>query len=143
MWLMLSVWTMYLSIHHGPSLILQPTRQSYRKQPQRVSACIPPFLFSQDFVRIPAMQVRGATTHYEAVVNSATGGSLSAGMETGVPVVFGVLTTETMEQVCFDPCRTLCCHWPTSDLFHWSALWGQNRQPCLIEHRCWQSHCDC
>ena len=45
------------------------------------------------------MQVRGATTHYEAVVNSATGGTLSAGMETGVPVVFGVLTTENMEQV--------------------------------------------
>ena len=45
------------------------------------------------------MQVRGATTHYEAVVNSATGGTLSAGMETGVPVVFGVLTTEDMEQV--------------------------------------------
>ena len=45
------------------------------------------------------MQVRGATTHYEAVVNSATGGTLSAGMETGIPVVFGVLTTEDMEQV--------------------------------------------
>ena len=45
-------------------------------------------------------QVRGATTHYEAVVNSATGGSLSASLESGVPVIFGVLTTENMEQVC-------------------------------------------
>ena len=45
------------------------------------------------------LQVRGATTHYEAVVNSATSGTLNAGLESGVPVVFGVLTTETMEQV--------------------------------------------
>lgn len=43
--------------------------------------------------------MRGATTHYEAVVNSATSGSLGASLESGVPVVFGVLTTETMEQV--------------------------------------------
>ena len=46
-----------------------------------------------------AMQVRGATTHYEAVVNSATGGTLNAGLDSGVPIIFGVLTTETMEQV--------------------------------------------
>ena len=46
-----------------------------------------------------SFQVRGATTHYEAVVNSATSGSLGASLESGVPVVFGVLTTETMEQV--------------------------------------------
>jgi len=42
--------------------------------------------------------VRGATTHYEAVCNAATGGLLSASAATGVPVVFGVLTTDTMEQ---------------------------------------------
>ena len=50
-------------------------------------------------IKTNCMQVRGATTHYEAVVNSATGGSLSAGLESGVPVIFGVLTTENMEQV--------------------------------------------
>ena len=32
-------------------------------------------------------------------MNSATSGTLNAGLESGVPVVFGVLTTETMEQV--------------------------------------------
>jgi len=68
------------------------------------------------------MQVRGATTHYEAVVNSATGGSLSAGMETGVPVVFGVLTTETMEQACLAPCHTLTQQQITSVRFHKLAL---------------------
>lgn len=50
-------------------------------------------------LKCKALQVRGATTHYEAVVNSATGGSLNAGLESGVPVIFGVLTTENMEQV--------------------------------------------
>lgn len=45
------------------------------------------------------MQVRGATTHYEAVVSAATSGVLSAGLDSGIPVIFGVLTTDTMEQV--------------------------------------------
>ena len=45
------------------------------------------------------VQVRGATTHYDAVVSAATNGVLNAGLNTGVPVVFGVLTTENMEQV--------------------------------------------
>jgi len=42
--------------------------------------------------------VRGSTTHYEAVANSAASGCMSAGLDTGVPVIFGVLTCETMEQ---------------------------------------------
>ena len=42
--------------------------------------------------------VRGATTHYDAVVSAATSGCLSASADTGVPVVFTVLTTEDMEQ---------------------------------------------
>ena len=42
--------------------------------------------------------VRGSTTHYEAVANSAASGVMSAGLDTGVPIIFGVLTTETMEQ---------------------------------------------
>lgn len=42
--------------------------------------------------------VRGATTHYDAVAGGAASGLLSAGMDTGVPVVFGVLTCDTMEQ---------------------------------------------
>ncbi len=45
------------------------------------------------------VQVRGSTTHYEAVANAAAGGLLGAGQDSGVPVIFGVLTTENMEQV--------------------------------------------
>jgi len=42
--------------------------------------------------------VRGATTHYDEVCSAATSGILQAGTATGVPCVFGVITTETMEQ---------------------------------------------
>lgn len=44
------------------------------------------------------MQIRGATTHYDAVVGAATSGVLGASTDSGVPVVFGVITTENMEQ---------------------------------------------
>lgn len=42
--------------------------------------------------------IRGDTTHYDAVANSAASGVLSAGLNTGVPCVFGVLTCDNMEQ---------------------------------------------
>ncbi|CAI5516672.1 unnamed protein product [Closterium sp. Naga37s-1] len=42
--------------------------------------------------------VRGSTTHYDAVANNAASGVLSAGLNSGIPCVFGVLTCETMEQ---------------------------------------------
>jgi 6,7-dimethyl-8-ribityllumazine synthase len=42
--------------------------------------------------------VRGATAHYDAVVNGATSGVLGASTDSGVPVIFGVLTCDTMEQ---------------------------------------------
>ncbi len=42
--------------------------------------------------------IRGATGHYEQVANNAAAGVLRAGLDTGVPVVFGVLTVETIEQ---------------------------------------------
>ncbi len=42
--------------------------------------------------------IRGATTHYDFVAGQAASGVMSAMMETGVPVMFGVLTTETIEQ---------------------------------------------
>ena len=42
--------------------------------------------------------VRGSTTHYDAVAGAAASGTLSAGLDTGVPIIFGVLTCETMEQ---------------------------------------------
>ncbi|KAL1806258.1 hypothetical protein ACET3Z_029326 [Daucus carota] len=42
--------------------------------------------------------VRGDTTHYDAVSNSAASGILSASLNSGVPCIFGVLTTENMDQ---------------------------------------------
>lgn len=42
--------------------------------------------------------VRGATTHYDAVANSAASGIMSASLKSNVPCIFGVLTTENMEQ---------------------------------------------
>ena len=42
--------------------------------------------------------IRGATTHYEAVAGESAAGILRAGLDTGVPVVFGVLTTEDLDQ---------------------------------------------
>ena len=48
----------------------------------------------------PLPQVSGATAHFDAVVGGATSGVLGAATDTGVPVIFGVLTCDTMEQVC-------------------------------------------
>jgi len=42
--------------------------------------------------------IRGETDHYEMVANQAAAGISAAGRETGIPTVFGVLTTENMEQ---------------------------------------------
>lgn len=42
--------------------------------------------------------IRGATPHFEVVVNEVSKGVAHVGLETGVPVLFGVLTTETIEQ---------------------------------------------
>lgn len=42
--------------------------------------------------------VRGDTTHYDAVANSAASGILSAGINSGVPCIFAVLTCDDMDQ---------------------------------------------
>ena len=42
--------------------------------------------------------IRGATTHYDYVCAQAATGIARASLETGVPVIFGVLTTENIEQ---------------------------------------------
>ncbi|CDP21207.1 unnamed protein product, partial [Coffea canephora] len=43
--------------------------------------------------------IRGDTSHYDAVANSAASGVQSAGLNSGVPCIFGVLTCDDMEQV--------------------------------------------
>jgi 6,7-dimethyl-8-ribityllumazine synthase len=42
--------------------------------------------------------IRGETPHFEYVASEAASGLQLAGLETGVPVSFGVLTTENEEQ---------------------------------------------
>lgn len=42
--------------------------------------------------------IRGATTHYDYVCNEAAKGIAMVSLDTGVPVMFGVLTTENIEQ---------------------------------------------
>lgn len=42
--------------------------------------------------------VRGETPHFEQVARSAASGIQRVALDTGVPVTFGVLTTDTMEQ---------------------------------------------
>lgn len=42
--------------------------------------------------------IRGATPHFDYVSNEVAKGVASTGMESGIPVIFGVLTTDTIEQ---------------------------------------------
>ena len=42
--------------------------------------------------------IRGETSHYDMVAGQAAGGINSVALDTGVPTIFGVLTTEYMEQ---------------------------------------------
>ena len=42
--------------------------------------------------------IKGATSHYDYVCAEVSKGIASVGLETGVPVIFGVLTTDNIEQ---------------------------------------------
>lgn len=42
--------------------------------------------------------IRGATSHYELVVNETTKGIAQIGMKSDIPVLFGVIATENIEQ---------------------------------------------
>ena len=42
--------------------------------------------------------IRGATPHYEYIAAEVTKGIASVGLETGLPVIFGVVTADTLEQ---------------------------------------------
>ncbi|HOX38325.1 MAG TPA: 6,7-dimethyl-8-ribityllumazine synthase [Candidatus Brocadiia bacterium] len=53
---------------------------------------------SYDAVICLGAVIRGATSHFDFVAGQAAKGIAQAGMETGVPVIFGVITTETLEQ---------------------------------------------
>jgi 6,7-dimethyl-8-ribityllumazine synthase len=42
--------------------------------------------------------IRGGTPHFDMIAAEVTKGSAQVALETGVPVIFGVLTTDTVEQ---------------------------------------------
>ena len=52
------------------------------------------YIISQPFQTV----IRGNTSHYDYVCNEVSKGIASVSLETGVPVLFGVLTTENIEQ---------------------------------------------
>jgi len=51
-----------------------------------------------DAVIVLGVVIRGATPHFDVVVSEVSKGTAQVGLDTGVPVLFGVLTTETIEQ---------------------------------------------
>ncbi len=42
--------------------------------------------------------IKGSTSHYDYVCAEVSKGVASVGLETGIPVIFGVLTTDNIEQ---------------------------------------------
>lgn len=42
--------------------------------------------------------IRGATPHFDYIAAEVSKGIASVGLQTGVPVIFGVITTESIEQ---------------------------------------------
>jgi 6,7-dimethyl-8-ribityllumazine synthase len=42
--------------------------------------------------------IRGETPHFEAIANAVSSGVATVSRDTGVPVIFGVLTTDTLDQ---------------------------------------------
>ena len=42
--------------------------------------------------------IRGGTPHFDYIASEVTKGIANVGLETGVPVIYGVITTDTLEQ---------------------------------------------
>lgn len=42
--------------------------------------------------------IRGSTPHFDYVASEVSKGVAKAGIETGVPVIFGIITSDTLEQ---------------------------------------------
>ena len=42
--------------------------------------------------------IRGGTPHFDYIASEVTKGIANTGLNTGVPVIFGVITTDTLEQ---------------------------------------------
>lgn len=53
---------------------------------------------SYDAVITLGVVIRGATPHFDYVCNEAAKGISQVGLQTGKPIIFGILTTDTIEQ---------------------------------------------
>ena len=53
---------------------------------------------SYDVVIALGAVIRGATSHYDVVISEASKGISQVSNENNVPIIFGVLTTDTMQQ---------------------------------------------
>ena len=42
--------------------------------------------------------IRGQTSHYDIIANQSASGIMHASLTTGIPMIFGILTTESIEQ---------------------------------------------
>ena len=42
--------------------------------------------------------IRGGTPHFDMIANEVTKGTAQVGLDAGIPVIFGVLTTDSVEQ---------------------------------------------
>ncbi len=42
------------------------------------------------------MAIQGETSHFDHVAGQAAAGAMQAGLATGVPVIFGILTTDSI-----------------------------------------------
>ena len=49
--------------------------------------------------------IRGATPHFDYVAAEVSKGVAQVGLETGLPIIFGVLTTDNLEQAIELPCN--------------------------------------
>ena len=57
-----------------------------------------PAIKKYDAVLCLGAVIRGSTSHYDYVCNEVSKGIASISLESGIPVMFGVITTENIEQ---------------------------------------------
>ncbi len=78
---------------------------------ENITACWVPGAFEEPFIAKKMAEsgkydavicvgavIRGATSHYDLVCAEAAKGIAQTGLQTGVPVIFSVITTENIEQ---------------------------------------------
>lgn len=51
-----------------------------------------------DAIIVLGAVIRGATSHYDLVCNEVAKGTAAISLETGMPIMFGVVTTDTIQQ---------------------------------------------